>query len=130
MSGTALDRAELARLSLPAEAHNHRLSIYGEMVPEEELVAETEEPLVDRLAGLEDENEQMRALLMSIQQLLQELGNVLELDEGQQPSHNPVLEAAISGMPSAWIVEDLKKEIETSLTSLSKRVAQLCGIDL
>jgi hypothetical protein len=101
------------------------------MIPEEDLGADTEEPLVDRLAGLEDENEQMRALLMSIQQLLQELGHVLELDEGQQQGgHHPVLEAAIAGMPSAWIVEDLKREIEGSLTSLSKRVAQLCGIDL
>lgn len=123
-----MDRAELARLSVPADT-NHRLSIYGELVPEEELAEESEEPLVDRLAGLEDENEQLRALLMSIQQLLQELGQVLELDETAAVSH-PVLEAAVAGMPAGWIVEDLKREIEGSLTALSKRVAQLCGIDL
>jgi len=142
LSGGGIERAELARLAITAEP-GHRMSIYGEMVHESELMSPSDreeqdedsaEPLVDRLAGLESENEGMRALLLSIQQLLQELRQALELDDfdgdnrgGQQM---PILEAAVAGMPVGWILEDLKAEIEGGLAQLSARVAHLCGIQL
>jgi hypothetical protein len=102
--------------------------MYGEPV---EALDQTEDDseVIDRLTGLEGENESMRTLLLSITQLLAELKHVLELDDAES-EHGRIAEAALHGMPIEWVYEEIKDDIERSLALLSKRVAQICGISL
>lgn len=90
---------------------------------------ENDAEIIDRLTGLETENESMRTLLLTITQLLSELKHILEIDEAES-EHGRVAEAAMNGMPIDWVYEEIKEDIERSLALLSKRVAHICGINL
>lgn len=119
VGGAGADRAELARLDMAAET-SHRLSIAGALLPAAGADS------VDRLAGLEDENEALRGLLLSISQLLQELRRVLELEEAAPAA----LDTAAAGLPAEWLYDLVKADIEESLGLISGRVAHMCGIAL
>lgn len=87
-----------------------------------------EEEVVDRLTGLETENEAMRSLLLSISQLLTELKKILELEDPLMVASH--VDAALHGLPVEWVLDEVKEDIERSLALLSDRVAHICGIPL
>lgn len=136
LAGTGVDKAELARLSLHPQdsATSRRLSIHGEMIQQQEQQQQftSSEETIDRIGGLEEENEQMRELLLSMKHLLAELKTFLELDHHDDDSeyYSKLNDTGILTMPTDWVLDEIKADIENSLSLLSNRVAHICGIPM
>lgn len=78
---------------------------------------------LDRIELLEHENANMRQLLSSINQILAEMRNTVNHHfEGQDndPENMPKdLSSQLSTLPISWIYDQVKEEIESSLSLLS-----------
>jgi hypothetical protein len=87
--------------------------ISGENSDEE--VASGEDGTLDRLELLEHENANMRQLLASVNQILGEMRHITT-SEGEDMRDSS---EQIASLPVAWVYEQIKDEIETSLASIS-----------
>jgi len=129
LAGTGVDKAELARLSLQPQdsAPSRRLSIHGNFIQPQEQQLTSSEETIDRIGGLEEENEQMRELLLS----MKHLKTLLELDHHDDDEYSSKLgDTGILTMPTEWVLEEIKADIKNSLSLLSNRVAHICGISM
>ena len=74
---------------------------------------------LDRLELLEHENANMRQLLASVNQILGEMRHITTSGGEMQDVHDHDSSEQISSLPVAWVYEQVKDEIETSLASIS-----------